>query len=114
MFPTCAISAFILFVVMPMKPDTDILVSPHLYHPMSLTAVKDVVLRLNIFHSISPLMLAIPNVCFTFQSWARNEAVARNKLESEGVELKYGHFYAESSNPKFVKKIGEVPFISQG
>ncbi len=54
-------------------------------------------------------MLTTPNVCFPFQSWARNEAVARNKLESEGVELKYGHFYSKGSNPKFQKKVGESP-----
>ncbi len=47
MIPTCAVSALILFVVMPLKPDTGILVRPPLYHPISLTAVKDVVLRLN-------------------------------------------------------------------
>ncbi len=34
MIPTCAVSAFILFVVMPMKPDTDVLVRPPPYHPI--------------------------------------------------------------------------------
>ncbi len=52
-----------------------------------------------------------PNFCFPFQSWARKEAVARNKLESEGVELKYGHFYSDGSNVQFQREIGDVPTI---
>ncbi len=53
---------------------------------------------------------------FPFQSWARREAIARNKLESEGVQLKYGHFYSDESNIhgsniQFQKEVGEAPII---
>ncbi len=64
------------------------------------------------FHSNLIIDIAhLPYFCFPFQSWARKEAVARNKLQSEGVELKYGHFYSDGNDIEFQKEIGESPTI---